>query len=80
MESVFISDFFNNSEDDVVDFGCLQDVLEFIEGNIDYRLENIVDKVVVDILSNDSDSDGEETIKDVLDMIFDRALLKEDLE
>uniref|UniRef100_F7B5F6 Trafficking protein particle complex subunit 12 n=1 Tax=Equus caballus TaxID=9796 RepID=F7B5F6_HORSE len=80
MESVLISDSPNNSEDDAADLGCLQDVSESTEGNTDHRLENIVDKAAVDTLSNDSDSDGEETTKDVSDMTSDRASLKEDPE
>ncbi|XP_062934178.1 trafficking protein particle complex subunit 12 isoform X2 [Cynocephalus volans] len=80
MESVLISDSPNNSEDDVGDLGCLQDVVEPIEGNnADHSLENIQDKEEMDTLSNNSETDGDDTPKDVSDMTPDsRASLKED--
>ncbi|XP_008059853.1 trafficking protein particle complex subunit 12 [Carlito syrichta] len=79
MESVLISDSPNNSEDDVGDLGCLQDVVEPIESNADHRLENITDKEEMDTLSNGSETDGDNTPKDVSDMTSDsRGSLKED--
>lgn len=79
MESVLISDSPNNSEDDVGDLGCLQDVVEPIEGNTDHRPDNITEKEEMDILSNDSETDGDDTPRDVSDMTLDsRASLKED--
>uniref|UniRef100_I3N9C2 Trafficking protein particle complex subunit 12 n=2 Tax=Ictidomys tridecemlineatus TaxID=43179 RepID=I3N9C2_ICTTR len=79
MESVLISDSPNNSEDDVGDLGCLQDIVEPIEDNTDHRLDNITEKEEMDILSNDSEIDGDDTPRDVSDMTPDsRASLKED--
>ncbi|KAF5917268.1 hypothetical protein HPG69_008340 [Diceros bicornis minor] len=80
MESVLISDSPNNSEDDVADLGCLQDASEPPEGSTDHSLENILAKGAADSLSNRSESDGEETPKDISDMTPDRASLKEDPE
>ncbi|XP_058407837.1 trafficking protein particle complex subunit 12 [Diceros bicornis minor] len=80
MESVLISDSPNNSEDDVADLGCLQDASEPPEGSTDHSLENILAKGAADTLSNRSESDGEETPKDISDMTPDRASLKEDPE
>ncbi|XP_012376073.3 trafficking protein particle complex subunit 12 isoform X1 [Dasypus novemcinctus] len=79
MESVLISDSPNNSEDDVGDLGCLQDVVEPVEGKADPRLENTIDKEEIDTLNNDSETDHDDTPKDVSDMTSDsRASLKED--
>ncbi|XP_015335503.1 trafficking protein particle complex subunit 12 [Marmota marmota marmota] len=79
MESVLISDSPNNSEDDVGDLGCLQDIVEPIEDNTDHRLDNITEKEEMDILSNDSEIYGDDTPRDVSDMTPDsRASLKED--
>ncbi|XP_069350286.1 trafficking protein particle complex subunit 12 isoform X2 [Eulemur rufifrons] len=79
MESVLISDSPNNSEDDAGDLGCLQDVMEPVEGSADHRLENVTDKEEMDTLSNGSETDGDDTPKDVSDMTPDsRASLKED--
>ncbi|XP_004436497.1 PREDICTED: trafficking protein particle complex subunit 12 [Ceratotherium simum simum] len=80
MESVLISDSPNNSEDDVADLGCLQDASEPPEGSTDHSMENILAKGAADSLSNRSESDGEETPKDISDMTPDRASLKEDPE
>uniref|UniRef100_A0A8D2DMU6 Trafficking protein particle complex subunit 12 n=1 Tax=Sciurus vulgaris TaxID=55149 RepID=A0A8D2DMU6_SCIVU len=80
MESVLISDSPNNSEDDVGDLGCLQEVVEPIEGNTDHRLDsNTTEKEEMDVLSNNSETDGDDTPRDVSDMTPDsRASLKED--
>ncbi|XP_053443083.1 trafficking protein particle complex subunit 12 isoform X2 [Nycticebus coucang] len=79
MESVLISDSPNHSEDDGADLGCLQDVMEPGEGSTDHRLENITDREEVDALSNDSETDGDATAKDISDVTSDsRASLKED--
>ncbi|XP_012512410.1 PREDICTED: trafficking protein particle complex subunit 12 [Propithecus coquereli] len=79
MESVLISDSPNNSEDDAGDLGCLQDVMEPVEGNADHRPENVTEKEEMDTLSNDSETDGDDTPKDISDMTPDsRASLKED--
>ncbi|XP_049758934.1 trafficking protein particle complex subunit 12 isoform X2 [Elephas maximus indicus] len=78
MESVLISDSPNNSEDDVGELGCLQDVVEPVEGNVDSRMEKI-EREEIDTLSNDSETDRDDTPKDVSDMTPDsRASLKED--
>ncbi|XP_029410452.1 trafficking protein particle complex subunit 12 isoform X2 [Nannospalax galili] len=78
MESVLISDSPNNSEGDVGDLSCLQDVVEPTEGGSDHRLDSITDKEM-DILSNDSEMEGDDTPRDASDMTPDsRASLKED--
>ncbi|KAM6220605.1 trafficking protein particle complex subunit 12 [Rhynchocyon petersi] len=77
MESVLISDSPNNSEDDVGELGCLQDVVEPVESKADNKMEN-TDKET-DTLSNDSGTDHDDTPKDVSDMTSDsRTSLKED--
>ncbi|XP_057634452.1 trafficking protein particle complex subunit 12 [Chionomys nivalis] len=79
MESVLISDSPNNSEGDVSDLGCLQDVAEPPGGATDGRLPNATDREGVDTLSNGSETDGDDTPRDVSDMTPDsRASLKED--
>lgn len=79
MESVLISDSPNNSEGDVGDLGCLQDVGEPPRGSTDHRLPDSTDKEVVDTLSNGSETDGDDTPRDISDMTPDsRASLKED--
>ncbi|XP_029396633.1 trafficking protein particle complex subunit 12 isoform X1 [Mus pahari] len=79
MESVLISDSPNNSEGDVGDLGCLQDVGEPPRGTTDHRLPSSTDKEVVDTLSNGSETDGDDTPRDISDMTPDsRASLKED--
>ncbi|XP_061067277.1 trafficking protein particle complex subunit 12 isoform X1 [Eubalaena glacialis] len=81
MESVLISDSPNNSDDGAGDLGCLQDVVETAEGGADHRRESVVDEEALDALSDDGESDGEDTPKDVSDMTSDsRASLKEDPE
>lgn len=79
MESVLISDSPNNSEGDVGDLGCLQDVGEPPRGATDHQLPSSTDKEVVDTLSNGSETDGDDTPRDISDMTPDsRASLKED--
>ncbi|XP_068421066.1 trafficking protein particle complex subunit 12 isoform X2 [Eschrichtius robustus] len=81
MESVLISDSPNNSDDGAGDLGCLQDVVETAEGSADHRRESVVDEEALGALSDDGESDGEDTPKDVSDMTSDsRASLKEDPE
>ncbi|KAM5251422.1 trafficking protein particle complex subunit 12 isoform 1-T2 [Hipposideros larvatus] len=78
MESVLISDSPNNSEDDAGDLGGLQDVAVPVEGSAGRGLENVIDTGAVGTLSYDSESDGDETPKDLSDMTPDsRASLKE---
>ncbi|KAL6047220.1 hypothetical protein STEG23_021905, partial [Scotinomys teguina] len=80
MESVLISDSPNNSEGDVGDLGCLQDVAEPPGGATDGRLPSATDKEVTDTLSNSSETDGDDTPRDISDMTPDsRTSLKEDL-
>ncbi|XP_028738989.1 trafficking protein particle complex subunit 12 [Peromyscus leucopus] len=82
MESVLISDSPNNSEGDVGDLlGCLQDVAaaEPPGGATDCGLPAAADREVADTLSNESETDGDDTPRDVSDMTPDsRASLKED--
>ncbi|XP_059104232.1 trafficking protein particle complex subunit 12 isoform X2 [Peromyscus eremicus] len=80
MESVLISDSPNNSEGDVGDLlGCLQDVAEPPGGATDCGLPAAADREVTDTLSNGSETDGDDTPRDVSDMTPDsRASLKED--
>uniref|UniRef100_A0A8C0DDH8 Uncharacterized protein n=1 Tax=Balaenoptera musculus TaxID=9771 RepID=A0A8C0DDH8_BALMU len=81
MESVLISDSPNNSDDGAGDLGCLQDVVETAEGGADHRRESVVDEEALGALSDDGESDGEDTPKDVSDMTSDsRASLKQDPE
>lgn len=77
MESVLISDSPSNSEDDAGDLGGLQDVAAPAEGSASHRLESVIETAAVGILSDDSESDGDETPKDLSDMAPDsRASLK----
>ncbi|KAM6149908.1 trafficking protein particle complex subunit 12 isoform 2-T2 [Erethizon dorsatum] len=79
MESVLISDSPNNSEDDGGELGCLRDVVEPLEGTTDHRLDGVTGKVERDLLSHNSETDGDDTPRDVSDMTSDsRASLKED--
>ncbi|XP_051000202.1 trafficking protein particle complex subunit 12 isoform X2 [Acomys russatus] len=80
MESVLISDSPNNSEGDAGDLGCLQDVVETPRGTTDHGLPSAAtDKEAVDTLSNGSETDGDDTPRDVSDMTPDsRASVKED--
>nr|XP_058934247.1 trafficking protein particle complex subunit 12 isoform X2 [Kogia breviceps] len=78
MESVLISDSPNNSEDGAGDLGCLQDVVETAEGGADRRREGGVGEEALDALSEDGESEGEDTPKGVSDMTPDSgASLKE---
>ncbi|XP_043844120.1 trafficking protein particle complex subunit 12 [Dromiciops gliroides] len=80
MESVIISDSPNNSEDDAGELGCLQDIVEPAEDKSDHRLEQVLDKEEIVTLSNDSETDHDDTPKDISDMTSDsRASLKEEL-
>ncbi|XP_007476247.1 trafficking protein particle complex subunit 12 isoform X2 [Monodelphis domestica] len=80
MESVIISDSPNNSEDDVGELGCLQDIVEPTEDKSDHNLEQMLDKEEMVTLSNDSETDHDDTPKDISDMTSDsRASLKEEL-
>ncbi|XP_023564105.1 trafficking protein particle complex subunit 12 isoform X1 [Octodon degus] len=79
MESVLISDSPNNSEDDGGELGCLQDVVEPLGGTPDHSLDHVTGKDTMDLLSRDSETDGDDTPQDVSDMTPDsRASLKED--
>lgn len=79
MESVLISDSPNNSEGDVGDLGCLQDVVEPPGGVADGRMPSATNKEAGETLSNGSETDGDDTPRDVSDMTPDsRASLKED--
>ncbi|XP_075412491.1 trafficking protein particle complex subunit 12 [Tenrec ecaudatus] len=78
MESVFISDSPNNSEDDVGELGCLQDVGEPEESQPDNRMEN-PDKEAIDAVSSNSETDRDDTPKDVSDVTpKSKASLKEE--
>uniref|UniRef100_A0A4X2KST7 Trafficking protein particle complex subunit 12 n=1 Tax=Vombatus ursinus TaxID=29139 RepID=A0A4X2KST7_VOMUR len=80
MESVIISDSPNNSEDDAGELGCLQDIVEPAEDKSDHSLEQVLDKEEIVTLSNDSETDHDDTPKDISDMTSDsRASLKEEL-
>ncbi|XP_068964774.1 trafficking protein particle complex subunit 12 [Petaurus breviceps papuanus] len=80
MESVIISDSPNNSEDDAGELGCLQDIVEPSEDKSDHSLEQVLDKEEIVTLSNDSETDHDDTPKDISDMTSDsRASLKEEL-
>ncbi|XP_044519550.1 trafficking protein particle complex subunit 12 [Gracilinanus agilis] len=80
MESVIISDSPNNSEDDAGELGCLQDIVEPAEDKSDHNLEHILDKEEMVTLSNDSETDHDDTPKDISDITSDsRASLKEEL-
>ncbi|XP_074065684.1 trafficking protein particle complex subunit 12 isoform X2 [Macrotis lagotis] len=80
MESVIISDSPNNSEDDAGELGCMQDIVEPIEDKSDHSLEQVLDKEEMVTLSNDSETDHDDTPRDISDMTSDsRASLKEEL-
>ncbi|XP_020821485.1 trafficking protein particle complex subunit 12 isoform X1 [Phascolarctos cinereus] len=80
MESVIISDSPNNSEDDAGELGCLQDIVEPAEDKSDHSLEQVLDKEEIVTLSNDSETDHDDTPKDISDMTSDsRVSLKEEL-
>uniref|UniRef100_A0A8C8SFK7 Trafficking protein particle complex subunit 12 n=1 Tax=Pelusios castaneus TaxID=367368 RepID=A0A8C8SFK7_9SAUR len=77
MESVIISDSPNNSEDDTGELGCLQEIVEQMEVK-DIRTPEEVSKE--DALGNESETEHEETPKDISDIgADDQASLKEEL-
>ncbi|XP_074676092.1 trafficking protein particle complex subunit 12 isoform X2 [Strix aluco] len=63
MESVIISDSPNNSEDDTGELGCLQEIVEQMEAKDNQKTQDEVDKE--EFLSNGSETEHEETPKDV---------------
>uniref|UniRef100_A0A8C3ICA0 Trafficking protein particle complex subunit 12 n=1 Tax=Chrysemys picta bellii TaxID=8478 RepID=A0A8C3ICA0_CHRPI len=78
MESVIISDSPNNSEDDTGELGCLQEIVEQMEVKDICTPEGEVSKE--EALGNDSETEHEETPKDISDIgTDDQASLKEEL-
>ncbi|NXU58760.1 TPC12 protein, partial [Turnix velox] len=78
MESVIISDSPNNSEDDTGEFGCLQEIVEQMEAKDNQNAQVQVDKE--EFLSNESETEHEETPKDISEIgTDDQASLKEEL-
>ncbi|KAM7174065.1 trafficking protein particle complex subunit 12 [Macrochelys suwanniensis] len=78
MESVIISDSPNNSEDDTGELGCLQEIVEQMEVKDICTPEEEVSKE--EALGNDSETEHEETPKDISDIgTDDQASLKEEL-
>ncbi|XP_038250495.2 trafficking protein particle complex subunit 12 isoform X2 [Dermochelys coriacea] len=78
MESVIISDSPNNSEDDTGELGCLQEIVEQMEVEDICTPEEEVNKE--EALGNDSETEYEETPKDISDIgTDDQASLKEEL-
>ncbi|NWH53517.1 TPC12 protein, partial [Fregata magnificens] len=76
MESVIISDSPNNSEDDTGELGCLQEIVEQMEAKDNQKTEAEVDK---EFLSNESETEHEETPKDISEIgTDDQASLKEE--
>ncbi|KAM9297404.1 trafficking protein particle complex subunit 12 isoform 3-T3 [Morus bassanus] len=76
MESVIISDSPNNSEDDTGDLGCLQEIVEQMEAKDNQKTQAEVDK---EFLSNESETEHEETPKDISEIgTDDQASLKEE--
>ncbi|XP_026700630.1 trafficking protein particle complex subunit 12 isoform X2 [Athene cunicularia] len=63
MESVIISDSPNNSEDDTGELGCLQEIVEQMEAKDNQKTQDEMDKE--EFLSNGSETEHEETPKDV---------------
>ncbi|KAM4867832.1 trafficking protein particle complex subunit 12 isoform 2-T3 [Thomomys bottae] len=79
MESVLISDSPNNSEGDAGDLGCLQDVVEPVDGGTGDRLASTSEKEEMDLLSSSSEADGGRRPQDMSDVTPDsRPSLKED--
>ncbi|XP_031960406.1 trafficking protein particle complex subunit 12 isoform X2 [Corvus moneduloides] len=77
MESVIISDSPNNSEDDTGELGCLQEIVDQMEAKDNKKTQAEVDKE--EFLSNESETEHEETPKDFSDIgTDDQASLKED--
>ncbi|EMP39707.1 Tetratricopeptide repeat protein 15, partial [Chelonia mydas] len=78
MESVIISDSPNNSEDDTGELGCLQEIVEQMEVKDICTPEEELNKE--EALGNDSETEHEETPKDISDIgTDDQASLKEEL-
>ncbi|NXS42349.1 TPC12 protein, partial [Balaeniceps rex] len=76
MESVIISDSPNNSEDDTGELGCLQEIVEQMETKDNQKTQAEVDK---EFLSNESETEHEETPKDISEIgTDDQASLKEE--
>ncbi|XP_074847316.1 trafficking protein particle complex subunit 12 [Carettochelys insculpta] len=77
MESVIISDSPNNSEDDTGELGCLQEIVEQMEVKELCAHEGKVSKE--EALGNDSETEHEETPKDISDIgTDDQSSLKEE--
>ncbi|XP_030054780.1 trafficking protein particle complex subunit 12 isoform X1 [Microcaecilia unicolor] len=77
MESVLISDSPNNSEDDVGELGCLQDIVEEMDAREDYRCEQVTDEKESNILNNNR-SDLENTPEDDPHSASEKLPLKEE--
>ncbi|NXT94741.1 TPC12 protein, partial [Anhinga rufa] len=76
MESVIISDSPNNSEDDTGELGCLQEIVEQMEAKDNKKTQAEVDK---EFLSNESETEHEETPKDISEIgTDDQVSLKEE--
>ncbi|NXX52814.1 TPC12 protein, partial [Scopus umbretta] len=76
MESVIISDSPNNSEDDTGELGCLQEIVEQMEAKDNKKMQAEVEK---EFLSNESETEHEETPKDISEIgTDDQASLKEE--
>ncbi|KFP79219.1 Trafficking protein particle complex subunit 12, partial [Apaloderma vittatum] len=78
MESVIISDSPNNSEDDTGELGCLQEIVEQMEAKDSQKKQEAeVDKE--EFLSNESETEHEETPKDISEIgTDDQVSLKEE--
>ncbi|NXS18133.1 TPC12 protein, partial [Mystacornis crossleyi] len=77
MESVIISDSPNNSEDDTGELGCLQEIVDQMEAKDNQKTQAEVDKE--EFLSNDSETEHEETPKDISEIgTDDQVSLKEE--
>uniref|UniRef100_A0A8C5U420 Trafficking protein particle complex subunit 12 n=1 Tax=Malurus cyaneus samueli TaxID=2593467 RepID=A0A8C5U420_9PASS len=77
MESVIISDSPNNSEDDTGELGCLQEIVEQMEAKDNQKTQTEVDKE--EFLSNESETEHEETPKDISEIgTDDQASLKDE--
>ncbi|NWX81465.1 TPC12 protein, partial [Nothoprocta pentlandii] len=77
MESVIISDSPNNSEDDTGELGCLQEMVEQMEAKDNQKTQ--AEKGQEELLSNESETEHEETPRDVSEIgTDDQASLKEE--
>ncbi|NXC22277.1 TPC12 protein, partial [Corythaeola cristata] len=73
---VIISDSPNNSEDDTGELGCLQEIVEQMEAKGNQKTQAEVDK---EFLSNESETEHEETPKDISEIgTDDQVSLKEE--